>query len=83
MNGTFRVINCVWLIASLAGCAQTQWTHPTKTQADFNRDKFECENEAAAYARDWGVGGNPMTIGRRTKECMASRGYVLQRTPMN
>lgn len=30
----------------ISACAQTQWTHSTRTQADFQRDSAYCQNEA-------------------------------------
>jgi hypothetical protein len=33
------------LAASLAGCAG--WKHPTSSDADFNRDRYQCQSETA------------------------------------
>lgn len=35
------------IISFLAGCAQFAWHHPSKNQNDFNRDKYNCERQAA------------------------------------
>ncbi len=34
------------VLGVLAGCAQTQWTHPTKNQAQFQMDSANCQNES-------------------------------------
>jgi len=42
--------NFVWgmlLLAALAGCAQFQWQKDGATQADFNRDAYQCQMDAA------------------------------------
>lgn len=51
----------VWALSLaivLTGCAQ--WHHPTATQADFNRDRYQCDIETAhAYP----VAMTPLTPG--------------------
>jgi hypothetical protein len=32
----------------LAACQQYQWVHPTRSMADYGRDRFTCERRAAA-----------------------------------
>lgn len=34
------------VLGVLAGCAQTQWTHPTKNQTQFQMDSAYCQNES-------------------------------------
>lgn len=48
----------------LVGCAQ--WKHPTATQADFNRDRYQCDIQAAsAYpVTQTPVGTGYQTAGR-------------------
>ena len=34
------------VLGVLTGCAQTQWTHPTKSQSQFQADSAYCQNES-------------------------------------
>ena len=34
-------------LALLGGCQRYEWTHPTRSMADFGRDKFACEKQAS------------------------------------
>lgn len=38
----------VILVLTLCGCASTNWSHPTLTEADFNMARAQCANEANA-----------------------------------
>ena len=42
----------VLLLFLLPSCAT--WVHPTKTEADFDRDGYECEVDAAPLRDGWG-----------------------------
>lgn len=37
---------CILVAGLLGGCAQTQWSHPTKSEAQFQMDSAFCQNEA-------------------------------------
>lgn len=41
------MIFCLVFATFLSGCAQYQWQKYGATQADFNRDSYECQTEAA------------------------------------
>ena len=43
----FSGVAAVVLLASMAGCAQYQWQKYGASQAEFNRDTYECQMEAA------------------------------------
>ena len=67
---------------SLTGCASYEWRHPTKTQADFDRDKIQCEYEAqkatAYYAYDFVA--QVEQAKQRTQifnMCMQTKGYYM------
>ena len=52
MIPTYRLNRAVALFSVavaglLSGCATYQWEKPGATQADFNRDNYECQTEAA------------------------------------
>lgn len=41
-----KIAIVVVLAGMLGGCAQTQWSHPTKNEAQFQMDSAYCQNEA-------------------------------------
>ena len=41
-----RLVLCL-LLALLSGCAQYQWQKVGSSQNEFNRDIYECQNQAA------------------------------------
>jgi hypothetical protein len=70
-GGIFVVANvCLILCICLIGCARTVYTHPTKTTADFERDKYDCEKVAEQSAANWGSPGNPFMIVSEMKRCL-------------
>jgi hypothetical protein len=42
-----NIIFLAGLTSMLASCAQTNWVHPSKSEAQFNMDKAYCANEAS------------------------------------
>jgi len=68
------------LILIVSGCATTYYTHPTKPVSAFQADKYDCDKEAAQYARDWGAEGNGFLIADRMHECIKMKhGWVEQK----
>jgi hypothetical protein len=63
-------IICIFIFA---GCAPKTFTHPSKNEEDFNRDRYDCQQVAAKYAESWGVPGNPFTIAEQINECMTQK----------
>ncbi len=59
MIGNFLI--CAAAAVFISGC--TTFSHPTKTQDDFNRDRKECEQYAAANP------GDNATCARETVTC--------------
>ena len=57
---------CVFV---LGGCATT-YCHPTKTAADFERDKYDCEGVGVQRTHQWGLSGNPLIIADEMKRCL-------------
>lgn len=57
------------LCPALAGC--TTWVHPTKTEADFERDAYECERDAAAVQ-------DPIRLSLMRDRCMRVKGWRPQ-----
>lgn len=61
----------------LTGCAaQGVWNHPTKTEAEFSVDVYECEKDGEQYAANLGFGGNPLIAIDRGRDCMKAHGYT-------
>jgi hypothetical protein len=65
-------------LLTVAGCATTErgWTRPNTTEAEFNRDSYECAREAV----EWSVTA-PRIETKVNKDlyraCMRARGYQL------
>lgn len=57
----------VLLCLLLAGCAQT-YSHPTKSEADLQRDSYECERDTAAVQ-------NMFRANDMYRRCMAVKGW--------
>ncbi|MDK9718556.1 MAG: YgdI/YgdR family lipoprotein [Trichlorobacter sp.] len=72
----FLIAAVVMLIAS--GCASPNyvWYQQGKDRTMFAKDKLECEEESALYAKQLDKRGNEEVISARMKECMGLRGYV-------
>jgi len=60
------------------GCAPMIWDKSGGTQAEYNRDSYECEKDA----RQSGYYGSGLSGALELKEffkrCMVSRGYTLR-----
>ena len=54
----------------LAGCAPTVYNHPTKTEAEFNQDNYDCKGVAKQRTSDAGYAGNIFIESDHYKECM-------------
>ena len=67
----------ILLVLFLTGCAaQGVWNHPTKTEAEFSVDVYECEKDGEQYAANLGFGGNPLIAIDRGRDCMKAHGYT-------
>jgi len=57
-------------VVLLSACTTT-YTHPdNKSQAEFDRDWYYCEQVGERRAADWGNSGNIFVMNDFTKECM-------------
>lgn len=66
------------VILLLAGCVTSSvWYNPTVTQAQANKDHYECEQDSEAYTANIGAAGNPFIATGRFNQCMRVRGYML------
>ena len=80
MVNSMKILMTAAIALTLAGCAKPVWYHPTKTQADFDRDAAQCQYEAiAATANIVGGSAAGMQQGFARAEvaqaCMRARGY--------
>jgi hypothetical protein len=62
-----RITIIVLLLVSASGCVILSWEHPTRTEQDFERDKYECVRETHTA----GLGAPPLF-----EQCMKLRGYT-------
>ncbi len=70
-----------WLIVlvivfAFVGCGKRLYVHPTKTAQEFEREKYECQNESAAYARNMGFDPVIHAMSGGIVECLQARGWV-------
>lgn len=73
-----RYLVAVGAVLSVAACAPTVYNHPSKTQADYNRDLYDCEQSASAKTRNDGFGNNPLITGDNIRDCMVRKyGYSI------
>jgi hypothetical protein len=67
------------LLAANAGCADKHWTKAGATEADFNRDSYECARESAGWETTFDPFAGYSYGVRVNKDlyrpCMANRGY--------
>jgi len=72
-----KIIIAICII--LSGCAPTILVHPTKNDAQFQRDLYECQQIATAYVSNMGFAGNPFIINDQTRECMVKKyGWAVE-----
>lgn len=62
----------------LVGCASMTWNKPDVTQAEFNKDSYECQRDA----RQSGYYGSGIAGAINMREflqmCMVSKGYTQE-----
>ena len=62
-------LGMIALLLALGGCQRYEWTHPTRSLADFGRDKLTCEKEASRHYPVY-----PVTV-------IEGGGYIYNRSP--
>ena len=64
---------------TLLGCAPKLYVHSTKNAADFDRDKFDCQQVATQNAYQMGMAGNMFWIADQMQQCLEMKhGWVEQ-----
>ena len=72
-----RCVIVVAFVALLSGCGPMIWNKPGVTQAEYNKDSYECEKDArqSGYFGTGLVGA--LNMRDFFKTCMVARGYTL------
>lgn len=72
------LLSAAAMMLLVSGCASPSyvWYQPGKDRPAFMKDKFECDEESAQYAKFLDKRGDQDVIRERTKECMGVRGYL-------
>lgn len=81
-----KIYILILLCLGLCGCASYQWTHyPAKSEEEFNRDSYDCQNIATekVYSRDLGNNPNnqfnPLYKALAYEDCLKQKyGYYQQ-----
>ncbi len=67
---------CLLLMFAVTACGPTVYTHPTKTSADFERDKRKCTKIAEDIAcNNWKMCSNTLVIKDETNKCLLKMGW--------
>jgi hypothetical protein len=70
-----RIMILILACLVVAGCAQTVWHKAGVTQAEFNKDAYECEKDARQSGH-FGTGiVGAIAFGQFQERCMVARGY--------
>jgi hypothetical protein len=64
----------------LGGCAEYAWTKPGLTQADFNRDSYNCEKDMRQSGYFGGGLVGALNAQAFEERCMTAQGYSKVRT---
>ena len=67
------------LTALLIGCATPMiWDKSSGTQAEYNKDSYECEKDARQSGYFGGGIAGALNMREFFKTCMVSKGYILR-----
>ena len=65
-----KLILVMGILFLLGGCAMGKWTHATRTEQDFERDRYECMMIAEQSAANWGSRGNIFMMAQEINRCL-------------
>ena len=57
-------------------CAQTRYTHSTKSPDEFENAKYHCEKIAKHQAKESGSPDDPFVIAENTDLCLKANGWT-------
>ena len=63
----------------LGGCAQTVWDKPGATQADFQRDSYDCERDMRQSGYFGGGIVGALNASGFESRCMMAKGYTPEK----
>jgi hypothetical protein len=73
-----RKLIALVLCLMVAGCGPMIWDKPGGTQADYNRDNYECERDARQSGYYGGGLAGALNMREFFKKCMVAHGYILR-----
>jgi len=82
MNKASKSLGIILLVAAVSSCAKPMiWDKSDATQAEYNKDAYECEKDArqSGYFGS-GIAG-AINMREFFKSCMVARGYTLRQEP--
>lgn len=65
-----KISSLILLVIFVLACAQSRYTHPTKSSTDFEREDRECEKIARYKAAQAGSPDNPFLISDERNKCL-------------
>lgn len=71
-----KILISLLLTLFIIACAQTRYTHSTKSANEFERAKYECEKIAKHQAKESGSPDNPFMIADKTDQCLQLSGWT-------
>ena len=73
-----RTLSTLATLAVISGCGSINlWNHPTRDQAQFMQDRYDCTKDGEQHAARLGSTGNGMIVADRADECMRVQGYTV------
>src|SRR5437899_9366442 len=75
------IISLATLSFLLSACASTSWSKPGATQAEYNKDSYECERDMR-QSGGYGTGlAGALNAQGFAERCMIARGYTKVTVP--
>ena len=73
-----RTLSTLATLAMISGCGTiNSWNHPTRDQAQFMQDRYDCTKDGEQHAAGLGSTGNHIIVADRADECMRVQGYTV------
>jgi len=73
---TVKLLISLLLTLFIFACAQTRYTHSTKSPDEFEHEKYQCEKIAKHQAIESGSPDDPFVISDKTDLCLKSNGWT-------
>lgn len=73
-----RTLSILATLAMISGCGTINlWNHPTRDQAQFMQDRYDCIRDGEQHTAGLSSTGNHMIVEDRADECMRVQGYTV------